>query len=318
MRRSRWLKAVVYIGSLLFLLMDLLFVVFLTEGALHPNKVQRIIAGRGAANSLVMMRDVPGSLDHLRIGGYYSFGWEYFAAHVSIAASDGTRLSGIWEFPRRGASKAVILCHGFGESSYDRSAYSSLLLGNGFAVLRPDSRGHGGSGGINTFGIREAGDIVQWIRAIKYFSPISKIYGLGESLGGAILLQSLERGADFRAVVAESPFASFFEVANDELRDEVGLVLGPLLVRQSLLYARLIHQVDLNDAQPARAVAHSRVPILLIQGEMDGVTQPEHSREIVRANPAIELWVVPLAQHTLAYSVDPAEFGNRVVAWFDR
>jgi len=221
-------------------------------------------------------------------------------------------------FPRRGTTKAVILCHGFGESSRNASAYSDLLLGNGFAVLMPDSRGHGNSGGLNTFGVREAGDILQWIRAIKYFTRISKIYGLGESMGGAILLQSLARGADFRAVVAESPFASFSKVADEEMSSDCGPVIGPLLVVQCFLYARLVHQVDLSDARPLRAVAHSRVPILLIHGEMDGVTQLEHSRDIVRANPAIQLWVVAFAEHTFAYRVDPTEFRRRVVSWFDR
>lgn len=264
------------------------------------------------------MRDVPGSRDHLRMGSFYPYGWGDFAAPVNITASDGTPLTATWAFPRRGTTKAVILCHGFGESSRNASAYSDLLLGNGFAVLMPDSRGHGNSGGLNTFGVREAGDILQWIRAIKYFTRISKIYGLGESMGGAILLQSLARGADFRAVVAESPFASFSKVADEEMSSDCGPVIGPLLVVQCFLYARLVHQVDLSDARPLRAVAHSRVPILLIHGEMDGVTQLEHSRDIVRANPAIQLWVVAFAEHTFAYRVDPTEFRRRVVSWFDR
>jgi alpha-beta hydrolase superfamily lysophospholipase len=297
---------------------DLLVVILLTEGAMHPSKVQQIRAGWTPPRSLGMLRDVAGSRDHLRIGRYDAVQWGDFAAQVSITASDGTLLAGTWEIPRLGATKAVILCHGFGDSSINTSAYFSLLLGNGFAVLAPDSRGHGRSQGINTFGVREADDIVQWIRAIKSLSAISKIYGLGESLGGAILLQSLERGADFRAVVAESPFASFFEVANESLSEYFGPVLGRLLVHQSFLYARLVHRVDLNEARPARSVAHSLVPILLIHGESDEVTQPEHSREIARENPAIQLWFVPSAQHTLSYFVAPLEFGPRVIAWLDR
>jgi hypothetical protein len=159
---------------------------------------------------------------------------------------------------------------------------------------------------------------VQWIRAIKSFSHISQIYGLGESLGGAILLQSLERGTDFRAVVAESPFASFSEIANETVAGRCGSILGRLLVSQSFLYARLIHQVDLTEAQPVRSVAHSRIPILLIQGEDDGVIKPIHSQEIAQANSEVRRWFVRNARHTLCFSVAPLEFRDHVVAWFNR
>ena len=304
--------------SVALLVTDVLVVVFLTEGAMRPERVQELATFGSSAKSVLMMSDVPGSRDHLRMGKYFTYGMGYLAARVSITASDGTVLYGIWALPRRDATKVVILCHGFAESSLNAETHASLLLGNGFAVLMPDSRGHGRSGGLNTFGVREAGDIVQWISAVKSFSHISQIYGLGESLGGAILLQSLAHGADFRAVVAESPFASFARVADEQLSSECGPVIGPLLVVQGLLYARLIHQVDLSDARPLRAVAHSRIPVLLIHGEIDGVTQLEHSRDIVRANPAVQLWVVELAQHTFAYRVEPGEFRRRVVSWFDR
>ncbi len=300
------------------LIADVLFVVLLTEGAMHPYLVLQMMADRNPAPSFEMLRDAPGNRDRLRIGQHYRDGLGHAAVQVSITASDGTTLYGTWTLPRRGASKAVILCHGFGDSSMNTADYSLLLLGNGFGVLTPDSRGHGASEGRNTFGIREAGDIVQWVRAIKSFSHISDIYGLGESLGGAILLQSLERGADFRAVVAESPFASFLEIANEKAGDFLGVGLGSLVVRQCFLYARWVHQVDLNEAQPVRSVVHSRVPILLIHGEDDGFIQPKHSFEIARANPAIQLWFVPMARHTLSFEVAPVEFQTRVVEWFNR
>ena len=41
----------------------------------------------------------------------------------------------------------------------------------------------------------------------------SSLYGLGESLGAAILIESLPREPRFRAVVAECPFDSFEDIA---------------------------------------------------------------------------------------------------------
>lgn len=181
----------------------------------------------------------------------------------------------------------------------------------------PNSRGHGDSGGFVTFGVLEAPDIVQWFTWIRS-QGMPTIYGLGESLGGAILLQALDRGADFRAVVAESSYASFLEIADDRVGQFAGPVLAPVVVSEALLYVRLRYHVDLSEAQPARAVANSKVPILLIHGLEDHETLPRHSEEIARANPFIQLWLVPNALHTRAYSASPAEFESRVLNWFHR
>jgi hypothetical protein len=119
-------------------------------------------------------------------------------------------------------------------------------------------------------------------------------------------------------VIAESAYASFTEVADDRIGKFVGPVFAPIVVQEALLYARLRYHVDLASAQPVRAVAHSKVPILLIHGKADDKTLPKHSEEIARANPEIQLWLVPNAQHTGAYSAAPAEFERRVLAWFHR
>ncbi len=142
------------------------------------------------------------------------------------------------------------------------------------------------------------------------------IYGMGESLGGAILLESLARGADFRALIAESSYASFREVADDRVGKKLGPVFGPLIVREAMLYARLRYHVDLSEADPEGAVAHSKVPILLIHGLADSETLPKHSEEMARTNPAVQLWLVPNAIHTGAYFAAPKEFEARVLDWF--
>jgi uncharacterized protein len=160
--------------------------------------------------------------------------------------------------------------------------------------LTPESRGHGESTGINTYGVREAGEIVQWVEWTKA-QGAGAVFGLGESLGGAILLQSLAKGADFRAVVAESAYASFTEVANDRVGRVVGPLLGRVLVWEATLYVRMRYGVDLTQAQPSIAVKRTAVPILLIHGAADFETLPKHSQEIADSNKAIQLRIVPRA-----------------------
>jgi pimeloyl-ACP methyl ester carboxylesterase len=269
-------------------------VAFLTEATLHPSKHRGDIAL--LAHSVEQDTGAK-------------------ARAVSITTTDGTLLKAWWLIPSSGATSAVIVCHGIADSAMGSLGFAPLFLRHGFSVLVPNSRGHGDSEGFVSFGVREADDIIQWLAWVRS-QGVSTVYGLGESLGGAILLQSLDRGADFRAVVAESSYASFREIADDRIGQSIGPVLAGVVVREALLYARLRYHVDLSEAQPARSVATTKIPILLIHGAADNQTLPKHSEEIAKANPSIQLWLVPQAVHTGAYSAAPAEFEGRVLGWF--
>src|SRR5437588_10753795 len=83
--------------------------------------------------------------------------------NVSITASDGVRLRGWFVSPANSNGTAAILLHGHGDNRQGMSGYAELFLSKGFAVLLPDSRAHGESGGtFPTFGIRESDDVHRW------------------------------------------------------------------------------------------------------------------------------------------------------------
>jgi pimeloyl-ACP methyl ester carboxylesterase len=141
------------------------------------------------------------------------------------------------------------------------------------------------------------------------------VYGFGESLGGAIILQSLAAGAHFTAIVVESPYAYFAQVARERVvkYGRVPPWLAMLLIDEGMLYVRIRHGVDLSAAKPAEAVRASTTPILLIHGLDDQETYPIHSREILRNAVDARLWLVPHAKHTGAYGAAPREFESRVL-----
>src|SRR5512133_353167 len=89
---------------------------------------------------------------------------------------------------------------------------AELFLSRGYSVLIPDSRGQEASTGLPIYGFRETDDIRQWFAWLRRHECLKCIYGMGESMGAAILLQAV-REVPFCAVVAESPFASFREIA---------------------------------------------------------------------------------------------------------
>ena len=94
-------------------------------------------------------------------------------------------------------------------------------------------------------------------------------------MGAAQLLESLAVEPHFCAVVAESSFSNFREIAYDRMGQHFGTgpwlgrtVLRPV-VEIALLIARTEYQIDLTQYSPEDAVAHTHVPVLLIHGVVD-------------------------------------------------
>ncbi|WP_321477830.1 alpha/beta hydrolase [uncultured Paludibaculum sp.] len=240
-----------------------------------------------------------------------------FGYPVEITAFDGIPLRGSWFPPKEPDGPVVLALHGVGDSRRGMSGIVPILQRNGYGVLAPDSRGHGVSGGTQfTFGLKEVDDVNRWVNWILKSNLQRHIYGLGESMGAGILLQASGPGTRFRAVVAESPFASFRMIANYRVGQQIGF-LSPVFVEAAFLYARLKYQLKFSDASPLKQVGKSAVPILLIHGTADQNIPIEHTRVLAAANPArIQVWVVPGGDHVEASSRAPAEFEKRVVAWF--
>jgi len=242
---------------------------------------------------------------------------------VELMTQDGTLLRAWFMRPQEANGNVVILLHGVSDNRLGMYGYGRWFMQNHYSVLLPDARHHGNSGGLATYGIREANDIHEWVNWIETNDHPRCVYGLGESMGAAELLQSLTEEPRFCAVVAESPFATFREVAYARFGRpfHVGPWLGRTFFRPSIdvgfLYVRLRYGLNMEDASPERAVMNSKVPILLIHGLNDRNIPPYHSDLIEAANPgSVALWKVPGAVHTGAAKAAPEEFSRRVLGWF--
>ena len=96
--------------------------------------------------------------------------------------------------------------------------YAQLFLRKGFSALVPDSRAHGASEGrFATYGYLEADDIHRWVSFLLEKQKATEVYALGESMGAAILLSSLQIETRFKAVVAESSFSNFKQIAKERM-----------------------------------------------------------------------------------------------------
>jgi alpha-beta hydrolase superfamily lysophospholipase len=227
---------------------------------------------------------------------------------VVINAEDGIALRGWFMRPARANGKAVLLLHGVADDRRGMMTLAKLFLSHGFSVLVPDSRGHGESGGYPSFGVKEVGDVKKWYDWLKANAGASFIYALGESMGAAIALQSI-KGVPFAAVVAESPFANFRDIAYIRVGQFLGtgawmgrIVLRPA-VELAFLYCLATRGVWLPEASPEKAVAGTTVPVLLIHGLADDSIPFQQSEKIQAKNPAhVSLWKVPQAMRAVGIS----------------
>ena len=243
---------------------------------------------------------------------------------VSITTPDGAELSAWFLQPQSGNGNAVILLHGVSDNRMGMYGYGKWLLSRHYAVLLPDARSHGLSTGLASYGLMESNDIHLWIDWVESTYHPRCVFGLGESMGAAQLLQALPKEHRFCAVVAESPFATFREVAYTRFGREfhTGPWIGRTFFRPSVdvgfWFVRLCYGLDMETVSPQQAVETTKTPILLIHGLSDRNIPPYHSDEIQAHNRAdIAVWKVPGAVHTAAHKVAPVEFEARVLNWFE-
>ncbi len=202
--------------------------------------------------------------------------------------------------------------------------FAELFLSKGFAVLVPDTRAEGESAGdFPTYGLKESDDVHRWFEWLVIQQQPKCVFGMGESMGAAILLQSVERENRFCAVIAEPSFASFRQIAYVRVGQffHTGTWLGRVALRPAVelafLYGSATRGINVADASPERSVVGSRVPIFLIHGLADANIPFRQSERIRAHDPVvIVLWEVPLAGHCGALNAAGPEFNTRVLGWF--
>jgi pimeloyl-ACP methyl ester carboxylesterase len=298
-RRSRY----GLFALLLYLTLCVIGGIYLADGTLHPARREltenEITAMRGSAHLDADLTD------------------------ATITTPDNVTLHAWTIRPHHPNGDDVLLLHGLGDNRIGMTGYAQLLLAHGFSVLLPDARAHGTSGGpLATYGLLERNDIHQWVEFLDVQDHPHCIFALGESMGAAQLLQSLDTHPHVCAVVAESPFANFREIAYDRMGQPfhlgpwVGRTLLRPLVEVAFLRARLKYHLKMDEISPEDSVAATTIPVFLIHGEVDSNIPVRHSQIIHARNANTQLWEIPAADHYGAISTAPQEFEHRILSFF--
>ncbi len=267
-----------------------------------------------------------------------SVGLEYRDVSFSSRGGDA-RLAG-WIIPpesggdspqatARGASWIVML---HGDDTHRADAKTGMLdiaralSSHGFGILMFDLRGRGdspaamsSSGYFERLDLQGAADYL-----VSKGADRSRIGVLGFSLGGAVGLMAGSNPNNFGAVVSDSSFADYSLV----MRGSMTGIKRPLTlwIPGMKFIARAIYGIDIAEISPARAIARSDTPVLVIHGEDDAVIPVEHARLLGRAIGAsfddIEVgaetvWIVPGAGHTGAFKAQPETYIEKLVKFYE-
>jgi alpha-beta hydrolase superfamily lysophospholipase len=242
---------------------------------------------------------------------------------LTVRANDGVELRGWKVVPASPNGDLVLLFHGVSDNRTGDLGHAEFLLRHGYSVVMMDSRAHGKSGDMATYGWKERYDTVAITDALYTTEKVRHLYAHGVSMGAAIALQSAAVEPRLAAVSAEDPFANLREVTYDYAGLDVSPFLGKTLFRPASIFAMravaLTGGFNPDEVSPEKAVAQRPFPVLLICGTNDHRIPCRHAEAIYNAamGPK-ELWIVQGAGHASALGQAPAEYENRVVSFFEK
>jgi len=194
-------------------------------------------------------------------------------------AGAGVTLKG-WYCHAAGATRGTIIyLHGTADNRTSVAGIAARFLARGFDVVAYDSRGHGESGGdICTYGFFEKQDLHRVLDVIDQRNPHGIVL-LGNSLGAAVALQEAAGDSRVAAIVAAETFSDLRTIA----RERAPFFLSESTIRNAFSLAEQRGQFDVDSVSPAAAAPHITAPVLLIHGDLDRETTPDHSQRVFDA-----------------------------------
>jgi alpha-beta hydrolase superfamily lysophospholipase len=196
----------------------------------------------------------------------------------------------------------ILWLHGKDSIKENALPIAERFIAAGFNFICYDARAHGQSGGkYITYGPREAEDITTILDAAEETfgrTTLGPYAAFGNSLGAAVILQSLPREPRLRAGVTIAAFADFQQLTRGIAARRLPSPLDPLR-HLTLQYAAWRADFNPRFASPAAHAQFITVPTMIVHGENDRLIPAHHGRQIYNAIPhQHKVWrLIPGADH---------------------
>jgi dipeptidyl aminopeptidase/acylaminoacyl peptidase len=166
----------------------------------------------------------------------------------------------------------VLLVHGYGGSAVALEPLADLFAEAGYEVAAMSMRGFGGSTGVDDLGLHQPQDVAAVAAWFRHLSQLTRLYAVGVSQGGQVVLLAAAAGAPLDGIAA---WAAVTDVAR---------------WRATTAYAGIPEYVDAMCADgrylersPLHVADQIRVPVLLVHGDADTRVPTEQSVSLHRA-----------------------------------
>lgn len=209
------------------------------------------------------------------------------------------------------AKANLLMLHGVGSCKEVYLPWVANLVKMGYNILLWDQRAHGKSGGkFLTYGYFETQDIrlaIDWIENKSTDLPTG-IYG--NSMGGAVALQSLATEPRLRFGLIESTFTDLPAVANAYGRRLSGLPLPTWLSDYVLRRAGKLAKFNPFEVSPLAAAKQVTQPIQHIHGDADANINVSHAHRLFAALASTDkqLFIVPGGNHADLPEIGGSEY----------
>ena len=250
------------------------------------------------------------------------FGLRY--EKIAFSTRDGVELKG-WFLPSPdGGTRALIMCHGWGDNKGELLKKTYFLNARaGFNLLYFDFRSHGESGGeITTIGGLETIDFAAaaaWLRENKPDLAL-RAGAFGLSMGAAVAVAAMPDHPGLRCAVVESPYSDYRGVVARWAWNNLRVPEFPLVAAAMWILRRRVGDPKVDAFNPVEAAGRiAPRPLFVIGGEKDDLMPEDDVRRVFdAAKEPKQLWIVPGAEHAKCREAAGAEYDARVAGFFSR
>ena len=178
----------------------------------------------------------------------------------------------------------IILVHGIRASKEHFLPLCKFLSDSGYNSVIIDLRAHGESEGkYCTFGFNEKIDLRLLIDRLLMKEGLSSNLGIwGQSLGGAVTLQTLAIDPRLKFGIVESTFTDFRTIVHDYVKQRLGFDIS-FLTDYLIWRAEGIANFNSDEVVPSKSAALIMQPVLIVHGAKDDRIKYEYGLQNFRS-----------------------------------
>lgn len=187
---------------------------------------------------------------------------------IIINSADGYNLAG-YLVKCKNPIGSIILSHGISCNHATMLWHVEFFKRKNYDVLLIDQRGYGNSSStISTYGFKETNDIVLWIKYLRNLN-YNTVGIFGHSMGASTALLTCNESIKPDFIISESAYSNLHELVQFQLRSKK--IPPYVFVSMVSIVCKLFNGFMLSDIDVLKAIENTKVPILFIHGNKDGL-----------------------------------------------